>query len=403
VYGTDCSTGHPLCVQIANAPAGQACGTGEVCDSAGQCSACQDGASCVPTTAPCYKGTITCSTGACAASATALANGSSCGTDAVCDVGVCVSCKANQPCVPTAGACVEGRTDCSTGSQTCQAIGPVADGTSCGSGNVCTGGSCGACVSAGTCTPTNPCHTGQLGCGSASSTCTDTGNQPDNIYCGAEELCTSGSCGSAGSWITRGEDNRTYSGGYVFTFGTNGATALPVTSTTVAFVPSSGGRTGNALQVHGVEPVPQTTNTYPLGALAWTFTSTTTAFNAYAMGSGIDIWINSAYAGTIQLFVEDVWTTPAFGYCSTDMSAPDLCYNFPEHDCHITTPGVWTEFKIPWASFVRQDYGTNPLSRGAEVDATQAVQMQINVPATSYSSAGPITYQFAVDDVSYLP
>jgi hypothetical protein len=401
VYGTDCSTGHPLCVQVANVPAGQACGTGNICNAAGNCVACQDGASCVPTATPCYSGTISCATGACTASATALANGATCGTDAVCDVGVCVSCKANQPCTPSAGACVQGHTDCSTGSQTCVAIGPVADGTPCGTGQVCSAGACGACVSSASCTPTNPCHTGGLAC-SSSTTCIDTGSQPDNVYCDVEELCTAGTCGSAGSWITRGEDNRTFSGGYVFTFTTENATVSPTTSTTQAFVPSPGGRTGNALQVSGVEPKP-TTNVYPLAALAWTFTSTTTAFNASAMGSGIDIWIKSAYAGTIQVLVEDVWTTPAFGFCSTDMSAPDLCYNFPEHDCNITTPGVWTEFLIPWTSFVRQNYGTNTLSAGMPLDPTQVVQMQINVPPTSISSVSAVTYNFAVDDVRYTP
>jgi hypothetical protein len=175
-----------------------------------------------------------------------------------------------------------------------------------------------------------------------------------------------------------------------------------MTSDTLAFVPSAGGRTGNALQVMGIEPKP-TTNVFPLAALAWTFTSTTSAFNASAMGSGIDIWIKSAYVGTVQVLVEDVWTTPSFGFCSTDQTAPDLCYNFPEQDCNITVANTWTEFTIPWTSFVRQDYGTNTLSRGMPLDPTLVVQMQINVPPTSLSSPGPLTYNFAVDDVRYLP
>jgi hypothetical protein len=153
-----------------------------------------------------------------------------------------------------------------------------------------------------------------------------------------------------------------------------------------------------------VEPKP-VTNVFPLGALGRTYTSTTSAFHASAMGSGIDIWIKSVYAGTIQVLVADVWTSPQFGFCSTDeLTAPDLCYNFPEHDCNITTPGVWTEFQIPWTSFVRQDYGGgNPLSAGMPLDPTLAVQMQINVPSTSMSSPGALTYNFAVDDVRYLP
>jgi hypothetical protein len=400
VYATDCSTGPALCVRIGNEPAGHACGGGNVCNNAGTCTSCVNGASCVPPSAPCFAGTLDCSTDTCVAGATALANGTSCGNGAVCDVGVCVSCASNQPCTPSAGVCVQGRTDCTTGTASCVAVGPLPNGTPCGTGDVCSAGVCTTCTTSVSCTPTNPCHTGQLGCGT-SATCVDTGVRPDNTYCGTESMCTSGTCGSAGLWITRGEDNRTFTGGYIYTFATEGAMVAPITSTTVAFVPSAGGRTGDDLEVSGTDPIP-TTNVYPLGALGWTFTPTKTAFNAAAIGSGMDLWIRSASAGTIQVYLADVWTDPTFGNCSTASTAVDLCYNYPEHDCVVAAPGVWTECTIPWASFVRLNYGTN-LGAGTEVDATQVSQVQINVPSTSLSSLAPVVYDFAVDDVRFTP
>jgi hypothetical protein len=401
VYATDCSTAQPLCVRTGNQQPGHSCGGGNVCNNAGTCVACESGASCVSPSAPCFAGTLDCSTDTCVTSSTALANGTACGAGAVCDVGVCVSCASNQPCTPTAGVCVQGRTDCTTGAKTCVTVGPVPDGTSCGSGNVCSAGVCTTCTTSVSCTPANPCHTGKAGCGT-SATCVDTGVRPDNTYCGVDELCTSGTCGPAGLWITRGEDNRTLTGGYVFTFATYGATVSPLTSTTVAFLPSPGGRTGNDLEVSGTDPVPTTTNAYPLGALAWTFTPTKTAFNAAALGSGIDMWIRSTSTGTIQVYVADVWTDPTFGNCSTASTAVDVCYNYPEHDCLVATAGVWTECTIPWASFVRQNWGTN-LGAGTEVDATQVSQMQVNVPGTSPTSLTPVVYDFAVDDVRFTP
>jgi hypothetical protein len=402
VYGTDCSTGTALCVHVGNVPAGHSCNSTDVCNAAGQCVACQAGASCVPPSAPCYEGSLDCTTGACVASAVALANGSACGSGAVCDLGVCAACAANQPCTPSQGVCVQGRTDCSTGALSCVAIGPVPDGTPCGGNNVCTGGSCVPCVSAGSCTPANPCHSGVLGCGSNSSTCTDTGSLPDNVFCGVGALCSAGACTSAGPWITRGEDNRTYTGGYVFTFANNGATVAPLTSTTIAFSPSAGGRSGNDLEVHGVDPVP-ISDVSALGALAWTFTATQTAYDGAARGSGIDLWLRSAYTGPIQIWVADIWTDPTFSRCSasTDATVVDRCYDYPEYDCVITNPGVWTECSIPWSSFVRPNWGN--LGAGIEVDSTQISMIQINVPATTISSLSSVSYDIAVDDVRFLP
>jgi hypothetical protein len=281
----------------------------------------------------------------------------------------------------------------------------VADGTSCGAagtGDVCSAGVCTACNATTACTPTNPCHTGHVGCGS-SATCIDTGNSvADNTFCGVEELCTTGSCGSAGRWITRGEDNRTFTGGYVYTYATNAASILPITSSTTAFVPSTSGRTGNDLHVSGSEPVP-TTNVNPVSSLGWTFTSAASAIDGTQSGTGIDIWIKSASAATIQVYIRDVETDATFGTCTTTNSstATNVCYNYPEYDCSITTVNTWTEFQIPWSSFVRQNWGNR--GAGNEVDPTQITGMEVHVPATSMSSTGPIAFDFAVDDVSFLP
>jgi hypothetical protein len=283
------------------------------------------------------------------------------------------------------------------------AIGPLPDGTPCGTGaqEVCSAGVCSACVSSASCTPANACHTGVLGCG-ANPTCTDTGARPDNVFCAVGELCAAGTCSSSAAWITRGEDNRTFTGGWVYSFANNGATVSPQSSTTLPFAPSPGGRSGDALQISGIEPVP-TTDVSVLAALGWTFTDLRAPLNVAALGSGVDLWIKSAYPGTLQVFVADVWTDPAFPNCSTSTSPTvvDRCYNFPMATCTVTTAQVWTECRIQWSSFVRPDWGN--LGAGVELDATQALAMQINVPPTSILSLNDVPFDFAVDDVAFLP
>jgi hypothetical protein len=105
--------------------------------------ACPAGAACTSTN-PCRTAAMSCDTGVpvCTESGN-VADGTSCGTDQVCGGGVCSACAAGVDCTP-ADACTVHQTSCATGTSTCADTAvPVADGTSCGTGLTCVGGVCG--------------------------------------------------------------------------------------------------------------------------------------------------------------------------------------------------------------------------------------------------------------------
>jgi hypothetical protein len=188
-----CNTGRAVCIESGNAPNGTVCGNGMVCSN-GTCAACSAGSACQPAN-PCHGGITVCAPNiGCTDTGNALTNGVSCGTDKVCNAGTCVTCAASSSCQPQ-NACKTGTTSCATGSPVCVESGNQPNGTTCGNGMVCNGGSCAACSGGGSCVPANPCHTGTLTCSTGTSTCSDTGtNAADGTSCGANLVCRSGSC-----------------------------------------------------------------------------------------------------------------------------------------------------------------------------------------------------------------
>jgi alpha-tubulin suppressor-like RCC1 family protein len=192
---TSCGTGSPVCKQAGNVKDGIGCGSGMVCAS-GACKACTDGASCVPTNA-CNQGKLSCSgTVTCVDQQVPITDGSSCGTDQVCSAGTCISCKVGQSCtLPASEPCRTGATTCNTGQPVCVESGNVTNGNSCGSGMVCSDGACTACATGNACVPTNPCHTGTLDCGQGTPSCVDTTMAAkDGTICGTNEVCSTGLC-----------------------------------------------------------------------------------------------------------------------------------------------------------------------------------------------------------------
>jgi hypothetical protein len=333
-----------------------------------------------------------------------LPDGSSCGTDKVCLDGSCVACAANQTCTPTAGACVRGLTACTTGVQVCTAMGPVDPGVSCGSNQVCDGaGACVACQGGVACTPTNTCHAGAISCATGSPVCTDTTVAlADNVYCADDKLCTAGSCGDAGNWITRGEDDRTFTGGFVFTYQADGATIVPLTSLTAPFIPASGGMTGKALSVSGsIPPQNPAQDVWPISALGFTLNDDATSYNAAARGSGIKFYARSVTPVTLVVGIEDIWTDPAYPNCTmaSSPSAVHVCFNRAEASCAVPGGNVWTACAFVWNSFVREDWGN--LGAGMSVDEQAITQVHIRPPPTPSGSSGQ-SFQFSIDDVSYL-
>ncbi len=140
---TSCSTGQSVCVDTGtNVSNGTVCGTNLVCYG-GTCTSCTAGVSCTPAEA-CHVGLTDCSSGQlyCEDQGTNVSNGTACGSNLVCYGGSCVSCEAGVSCTPT-NPCHAGLTSCGTGQSVCLDQGTnLADGTSCGTNMVCNGGQC---------------------------------------------------------------------------------------------------------------------------------------------------------------------------------------------------------------------------------------------------------------------
>ncbi len=193
-----CATGSPVCTASATpVAAGTSCGTNLVCSGTGACVSCVQGADCTPAGA-CTQSQIQCGTGApvCTATTTPVAAGTSCGTNVVCNgAGACVSCVQGADCTP-AGACTQSLIQCGSGAPVCTATTtPVAAGTSCGTNLVCSGtGTCVTCAAGTACTSTNACHTAAITCGTGAPVCTDNGNVANGTTCGTNQVCNAGTC-----------------------------------------------------------------------------------------------------------------------------------------------------------------------------------------------------------------
>ncbi len=188
-----CSTG-PVCVEN-NKPNGTVCGSNMVCND-GACGACTVGTTCVPTDL-CHTGSQVCDTGGptCVDTGNSAPNGTVCATDKVCNNGSCNTCIANLPCSP-ANSCHQGTTSCATGVSVCvDTTMNVANGTTCGTNQVCNNGMCNACTANVACTPNNVCHNGLTSCSSGTSQCVDNmTNVMNGQMCGTDLVCNNGTC-----------------------------------------------------------------------------------------------------------------------------------------------------------------------------------------------------------------
>lgn len=116
-------------------------------------------------------------------------------------------CSPPQSCIPSSGAipCMVYVTACdaASGVTSCVASGPLADGDSCGLGNVCLASTCVvACVPGLTCTPAEPgdiCKTYATACSAklTVTSCAVGGNQIDGTACGSALVCSTGTCVTA--------------------------------------------------------------------------------------------------------------------------------------------------------------------------------------------------------------
>ena len=187
-----CSTGSATCVDSnTNVANGASCGTNRYCSN-GACNPCTPNVSC-DSGNPCKTGTTSCDTGTsqCRESGNAP-NGRGCGTGRVCNNGSCVDCMPNMSCQPS--PCKVGMTSCATGSSECRETGNAPNGSSCGTNRVCNNGGCNNCDDGASCSTGNPCKRGTISCSTGTGRCMESGNVGDGTGCGGSRVCVNGAC-----------------------------------------------------------------------------------------------------------------------------------------------------------------------------------------------------------------
>ena len=152
VTACDATTGATSCVVGSLLPDGDSCGAGKVCLANACITACVPGVTCTPTppAAVCKSYATACSDKFTATSCevgTNLADGTSCGTGLVCSSGGCVAqCTAGLACTPagTPDPCKTYATTCSStlAQQACAPAASAPDGTTCNVTSVCQAGVC---------------------------------------------------------------------------------------------------------------------------------------------------------------------------------------------------------------------------------------------------------------------
>ncbi len=194
-----CSTGMAVCHDTGHAAGdGASCGEDEVCH-AGSCeSGCFIGGTVYAGGAsdpqnPCQS----CQPAASTTVWSATPDGASCGTGLICQAGTCAAaCEISG--TPVSAGTVDVQNQCLSCQPglTTSSWSQRADGTSCGGDQLCKSGSCGAfceiggaTVAAGAKNPSNSCQT----CQNDEST-TSWSNLANGASCGAGEICHSGSC-----------------------------------------------------------------------------------------------------------------------------------------------------------------------------------------------------------------
>ncbi len=122
---------------------------GMVCNTLGRCVSCTDRTPCSPTGNPCDLGITVCTSGVPTCAMTGrLTPGSSCGMDQVCNpAGACIPCQEGASC-STGVTCEIGAITCTTGVPTCRRVGYEPRNTTC----VVSGGP-GRCDGMSTCIP----------------------------------------------------------------------------------------------------------------------------------------------------------------------------------------------------------------------------------------------------------
>jgi hypothetical protein len=135
---------------------------------------------------------------ACLQSGKKVVNGTACGAGLVCQGGACVACVDGDPCVPDTATCHAGQLSCGP-KTTCVDTGATADdGTTCAVDHVCSYGACQHCVEGEICQTGGPCYyQSRMSCSQGPYCLNLLGNFPDGSTCvdhGQIGTCESGEC-----------------------------------------------------------------------------------------------------------------------------------------------------------------------------------------------------------------
>ena len=198
--GNPCQSCNPATSTTAwsNLASGTACGLGEVCSGASCISSCYIGGAYYAPGAPNPANTCqTCQPGGSTTTWTNVTSGASCGSGKVCSTGTCFA-----GCYVGGTIYNSGASNPANSCQTCQpgtsvsSWSSVTDGTACGNGLACVGGACGSqCVigetayPSGTANPTNSCQSCQPGSSTTAWT-----SEANGLGCGTGEVCNAAGC-----------------------------------------------------------------------------------------------------------------------------------------------------------------------------------------------------------------
>lgn len=203
-----CDTGHMTCDLFGShcifdgiASVGTSCGVNQYCDSVGECVACTMGASCAGPDPLCQPGVIDCSGGTPECLSSALSPGTPCGSGHVCDpAGTCQPCTNGATCTGT-DICRHWYTSCGSGVPVCFPGGAaLGTGAACDVNKVCDwDGVCKYCVAGEACTVDSGCSStsGTYACDDIyGAACVGTGASTNHAI---GTPCSSGECNGAGT------------------------------------------------------------------------------------------------------------------------------------------------------------------------------------------------------------
>ncbi len=437
-----CSSGTAVCGDAGFVNNGTPCGQDLFCDN-GACMACTPGEACTPTGKPCELGAATCTGGqlVCNDADAAAQNGTSCGTNQVCDNGQCVSCMANVTCNPNGNVCQLGVTSCATGQLTCTFGSNVSAGVSCGTNAVCDGnGNCAACTQNASCHPGgNPCQTGVESCTNGPQ-CTNPSNVMTGTTCGTNEVCNSAgqcvACTAGGSCST---GNPCTVGAYSCatgtqvcqvtgnaTYRTSCGTGMACDEGTCVCEDSLGGLAayfpfdGDAKDYSGGgHDASASGGTFVAGKLGQAYSFTSGTYVAVPAGFSVSgarticAWVqpNSASGAGLPVVVggmsgsADYFGIQPTGETNAPCGSPGFMYwNNSQYGCQNYTasalPGSWTFVCYGWDGGSHTLYFTTPTNNGTN-QGNMYFWGLVTIGSTAFSdSATQSVFSGAIDEVS---